>query len=240
MKKFRVYVVEDELLIARALEIAIEESGYQYVGGADNADEALSAIAEIQPDIVLLDITIAGDKDGIALAHEINKTSQTPFLFVTSHTTDQFLTRVNETHPAGFISKPFNESDIKANIMIAMNNHEARLGKQAPVLSHDEKVLALLRDTIVQYLEKEEISVEVLADAVSMSESTLRRFLKKMIDQSPGSFIREVRLEIAYGLLETQQVKSIAQVANRVGFQNVNHFSQLFEKKYDIRASSML
>ncbi|UXX78448.1 response regulator [Reichenbachiella carrageenanivorans] len=241
MNKFRVYVVEDELLIARALEIAIEESGYEYVGGTDNAGEAIKDIIEIQPDIVLLDITIAGEKDGIALAHEINKISQTPFLFVTSHTTDQFLMRVNETHPAGFISKPFNESDIKANIMIAMNNHEDRLAKQAPpVLSYDEKILGLLRENIVQHLEKEDISVESLAETVSMSESTLRRFLKKMIDQSPGNFIREVRLEVAYELLKNKQEKSISQVANQVGFQNVNHFSQLFEKKYGLRASSML
>lgn len=116
----RIYIVEDEPIIARTIKKALEEEGYIICGIANNGKEALYDIDELKPDLVLLDITLKGDVDGITIAEKLNTRGKVPFVFLTSLTDPNTTERVKHTKPAGFINKPFTVSSLRNNIEIAL------------------------------------------------------------------------------------------------------------------------
>ena len=112
----KIYIIEDEPLIAETIKTALEKEGYTIIGMTDNGKEALFDIEELQPDLILVDITLDGKMDGIEMVEHLKKKSEVPFIFLTSHSDDNTLERVKQTDPAGFIVKPFNEKTLKSNI----------------------------------------------------------------------------------------------------------------------------
>ena len=116
----KIYIVEDEPIIADTIAHALEKEGYSVCGIADNAKEALYDIDDLKPDLVLLDINIIGAISGIELAEKINEKFKIPFIFLTSQTDENTINKVKKTNPSGFISKPFNEAGLRSNIEIAL------------------------------------------------------------------------------------------------------------------------
>ncbi len=120
MEKTKVLIVEDEAIIAADLEMIMESMSFQVVGISDNSDEALDMISTRKPDLILLDINIYGERDGIELAEIIRETTKKPFIFITSYADKKTLDRAKHTLPYGYILKPFNERELKATIEIAL------------------------------------------------------------------------------------------------------------------------
>ncbi len=116
----RIFIVEDEPIIARTIKKVLEQEGYTICGMATNGKEALYDIEEQQPDLVLLDITLKGDVDGVMIAEKLNQKENIPFVFLTSLTDAKTTERVKHTKPAGFINKPFTASSLRNNIEIAL------------------------------------------------------------------------------------------------------------------------
>ena len=121
----RLFVVEDEPLIRQEICVSLEEQGYEILGSSDNADHGLKEITRLKPDLVLLDIRISGNKSGIWLAHQINKTMRTPVVFVTSYSDVSTLEKAKKEHPYGYILKPFKTDDLKATIEISLARHKS-------------------------------------------------------------------------------------------------------------------
>jgi len=126
MKYKKIYIVEDEPLIADSIKIALEKEKFTVCGIADNFEEVFEDLTTLKPDLVLLDIRLIGQKDGIDVAHEINKNHQIPFIFLTSLSDFDTVERIKITNPAGFINKPFNETGLRNNIEIALHNFQKR------------------------------------------------------------------------------------------------------------------
>ncbi|MCB0461093.1 MAG: response regulator [Flavobacteriaceae bacterium] len=119
----KIYIVEDEPLILETIKILVEEGGFQVCGTSDNAQEAIFDIDQLQPNLVLLDIILEGELDGVDLANRIRAKHNIPFIFLTSLSDEDTLKRVNETNSSGFIVKPFNENTLIANIELALYKH---------------------------------------------------------------------------------------------------------------------
>jgi len=120
----KIYIVEDEPLIADTIAHALKKEGYHVCGIADNAKEALYDIDELKPDLILLDINIIGKITGIELAEKINEKFKIPFIFLTSLSDENTINKVKKTNPSGFLNKPFNETGLKSNIEIALFKHQ--------------------------------------------------------------------------------------------------------------------
>lgn len=131
----KIYIIEDEPLIAETIKTVLEKAGYSIVGMTDNAKEALFDIEALQPDLILVDITLEGKMDGIEMAGHLKKKSDIPFIYLTSHSDEKTLERVKQTDPAGFIVKPFNEKTLQSNIEIAL--YKNKVQKQS-VSSNEE------------------------------------------------------------------------------------------------------
>ncbi|MFT5822605.1 MAG: DNA-binding LytR/AlgR family response regulator [Crocinitomix sp.] len=116
----KILIVEDEPIIADELEALLTELGYDILGIALDAEEAIEIIESKLPELVLLDISLDGDVDGVMLAEIINEKYKIPFVFLTSHTDKLTVNRVKRTNPSGFLVKPYNERELVTNVEIAL------------------------------------------------------------------------------------------------------------------------
>lgn len=126
MRRKKILIVEDQLIITMDLEYMLEDLGYQVGGISTTYEDAIAAIESNRPDLILIDIILSGEKTGIDLAHEINKSYRIPFIFLTSHADRSTIEAAKSTNPTGYIVKPFNRNDVYASIEIAFNHIETR------------------------------------------------------------------------------------------------------------------
>lgn len=123
MSHLKIYIVEDDPLISFTIETALKKHGYGICGSADNFQEAFSEIQQQNPDLVLVDIQLDGEKDGVDLAEKLDKL-EIPYIYLTSQTDPHTIKRVKETRPLGYIVKPFTENGLRSSIEIAWNNYK--------------------------------------------------------------------------------------------------------------------
>ncbi|MEL6671316.1 MAG: response regulator transcription factor [Bacteroidota bacterium] len=126
MDGIRILVVEDDIFISQDIQECLKAMDYSLAGVAYDAKEALALLPECRPDLVLLDIHLGDEADGIAVATVIRDTYQLPFIFLTSFATQSVLDRAKRTRPMGYIVKPFQEKDLFAAIEIALYNFSQR------------------------------------------------------------------------------------------------------------------
>jgi diguanylate cyclase (GGDEF)-like protein/PAS domain S-box-containing protein len=123
MKK-KILIVEDEGIVALDLQDQLQFMGYQVVGIADTAKDALKMAAKESPNLVLMDIVIKGERDGIDIARQIHDLFDIPVVFLTAYADEKTLARAKLSHPYGYIIKPFNAKMIHSNIEMALHRHE--------------------------------------------------------------------------------------------------------------------
>jgi signal transduction histidine kinase len=115
----RLLIVEDERIVAMDLRKRLEKMGHTVIENVANGNDALKLAAEHHPDLILMDIRIEGDKDGIDTASIIHNTLHIPHIFLTAHSDQSTIDRAKQTDPDGYILKPFTDRDIALNIDIA-------------------------------------------------------------------------------------------------------------------------
>jgi len=123
IKQNKILIVEDEAVIAMELEERLGRMGYEITGVCASGDAALQSIAAQRPDIVLMDICIQGDKDGVEVAAEIGARFDIPVVYVTAHSDELTLQRAKATGPFGSLLKPFRELDLHAAVEMALYKH---------------------------------------------------------------------------------------------------------------------
>jgi len=188
----KIYIVEDEPLIADTIAHALEKEGYEVCGIADNAKEALYDIDDLKPDLILLDINIIGDITGIQLAEKINEKFKIPFVFLTSLSDADTIDKVKKTNPSGFLSKPFNEAGLKSNIEIALFKHQ-QLKEEKKLINNaffikNKGELIKVNKTDINYIEAyDNYSKLICCKNAYLLSFTLKSMCEKLNDKN---FIR--------------------------------------------------
>jgi CheY-like chemotaxis protein len=116
----KILIVENEAVVARDLEQALVGLGYDVVGTAQFAAEAVGKAADSRPDLVLMDISLRGDKDGVQAAAVISQRFGTPIVFLTAHTDKATVARAQAAKPVGYIVKPFERERLHETIAAAL------------------------------------------------------------------------------------------------------------------------
>ncbi len=122
MHSTNVLIVEDDNIIATLIEYRLKKLGYGIFGKARNETETLQSIGNNYPDIILMDINLNDETDGIMLAKKISRIKKIPIVYLTAHTDQETLNKVKETTPSGFIIKPFNDDDLRVSIELAISS----------------------------------------------------------------------------------------------------------------------
>jgi len=116
----RLLIVEDDMIVATYLQETLIRLGYSVVGIAESGDQALTQIAAFIPDLILMDVQIKGEFDGIETAKRVPGHLDIPVIYVSAHSDDPTLTRAGATIPSGFLIKPVQERLLHANITTAL------------------------------------------------------------------------------------------------------------------------
>ncbi len=124
MGEIHILVVEDETLIARDLMASLAQMGYHVSGTATSGEEALGLVEQHSPDLVLMDIILGGEMDGIKAAEEVRNRFNTPVIYITACSDDGVLNRAKLTEPFGYIIKPFEDDELHLTIEMALYKHK--------------------------------------------------------------------------------------------------------------------
>lgn len=130
--------VEDNPLHQEFLFVATQELGYELSGLTDNAKDAVSLLFSTKPDVVLLDIEIRGQQDGISLANRINQLQPLPIIYTTARADRETIDRAKDTLPYGYLVKPFTKEDLQAALEIAIFRFAAERQKQEDIQSNQD------------------------------------------------------------------------------------------------------
>ena len=137
VKKTKILIVEDEGIIAMDVKRRLERAGYQVTGIADNSADTFLSVGENRPDLVMMDIIIQGERDGIETAMDLRKICDIPVVFLTSHSDPATVQRAKTAMPYGYLVKPFQERELATTLEMALYRHQAekRLAEQATMLN---------------------------------------------------------------------------------------------------------
>ena len=114
-----VLIVEDELIIALMIERMVQNLGHKVLAKVTSGEAAIEAAKEHRPDVILMDIRLQGEMDGIDAMSVIRRTSNIPVIFITGNSDENYRKRVEEADPLGFLTKPITQGDLSRSFSCA-------------------------------------------------------------------------------------------------------------------------
>lgn len=140
MRHARIYLVEDDYVVAKNLSFQLEGLGYLVVGISETGEEGLLNILKEKPDLVILDIDLAGLMNGIEVGKKLNEQLQIPFIYITAHADAATMTEALPTEPWAYLAKPFNETTLRSSIELALyKSHQQKQQVPAETEIRDKK-----------------------------------------------------------------------------------------------------
>lgn len=124
-KKARILIVEDEVVVAEDIKKRLLDLGYEVASIEHTGHGAIEAAEKTNPDLVLMDIMLKGNMDGIKAAGVIKDRLKLPVIFLTAFSDDETLSRAKITEPYGYLLKPFEERELHSTIEMAFYKHKA-------------------------------------------------------------------------------------------------------------------
>ena len=140
MAKTSVLVVEDESIVSKDIQHSLKKLGYNVVGAASTGEKAFELAASERPDIILMDIMLKGDINGIETAERVKRELNIPVIYLTAYADESTLSKAKVTEPFGYIIKPFKEVDLHTSIEMALYKYS----KEKEVLKERDLFYSLI------------------------------------------------------------------------------------------------
>jgi diguanylate cyclase (GGDEF)-like protein/PAS domain S-box-containing protein len=199
--KARILVVEDEAIVAQDLQSTLNRLGYDALAPVASGEAALARLAEARPDLVLMDIHLAGSMDGIATAEKVRERWDAPVVYLTAHSDDATFRRAKLTQPHAYVLKPFEERELTIAIDVALYRHSV------------ERKLRQVERWLASTLES-------MGDAVIATDSAGRVTFANEVAESLTGWRRSEalgrRLDEVLGLLDGATRAPVADIVRRV------------------------
>ena len=140
--KKSVLMVEDEAIVTEDIGAALKRFGYRVSAVVDTGAAAIEAVKKEKPDLIIMDIRLKGDIDGIETADRISETS-TPVVYITGYGDKETIDRAKKTRPCAIVHKPFDDKDLYTAVELALYSHEIEsdLKKKNEVLEEANKLM---------------------------------------------------------------------------------------------------
>lgn len=149
----KVLIVEDETLIAARLSIELDELGYEVTGMVTRAEQALVHCRQSAPDIILLDVKLKGEMDGIQLAHRLNEEVGIPIIYLTANADEATFERARETRPYAFLSKPYDRLDLQRSLALVagrLNENDVSSARPGASYQLSDRIFVRYKDKMVK------------------------------------------------------------------------------------------
>ena len=209
----KILIVEDEMLIAANLAMQLKNIGYSITDTIPRGEDAVEAIKKDRPDLVLMDINLKGEMDGIETAAKMQEGIPMPIIYLTANNDDAHFERAKTTNPYAFLSKPFKKLDLKHAIELAeekilMERSKPETKPEKFVLNdrifvrHNEVMVKIIIDDIY-YLEADRNYCHVHTKA---STYLLVNTLKNMEDKLPSEQFQRIHRSFIVNLKHVDEV----------------------------------
>lgn len=149
MDKIKILIVEDEIIVATDIEDTLVSLGYLVSGILSSGEDAIEHAQAHRPDLVLMDIMLEGDIDGITTANNIRQQFNIPVIFLTAYSNEKTIERAKIAKPYGYILKPFRETDLYTSIEIAFYKHRI----ERKLIEETENALAAIIGSTEVFIE---------------------------------------------------------------------------------------
>lgn len=204
MPKTNVLVVEDESIVSKDIQHSLKKLGYNVVGAASTGERAFELASSEKPDIILMDIMLKGEMNGIETAQKVKEELQIPVIYLTAYADESTLEKAKVTEPYGYIIKPFKEVDLHTSIEMALY----KFSKEKEVLKARDLFYSLIenkdskdfifvksKSRLVKIKTSDIYFVEALKDYVVIntldSRYTIHSTMKDIVAKlEPENFIR--------------------------------------------------
>lgn len=206
----KLMVVEDAPIVRMFVESCAVKLGHRIVAAVGESEEALAMLEQVSPDLVLMDVSINGQMDGVELAAKLRNRYHLPVVYLTARHDDQTLARARRTLPVGYVVKPFTEVDLKAALMVAMdqvgrrrddlgNGYEycARTrslflgGELVPLTSKETSLFSLLYNCCGEVVPYEQINDRVWGKVI-VGNAAMRALVLRLRKKVPGLSVTTV------------------------------------------------
>ena len=212
MKK-NVLIVEDESIVALEISDFVEELGFNVIKIVSSAKKALDAVHSNRLDLVLMDVQIKGDIDGISCSKEIKKIKDIPIIYISAFSDDETLTRAIETNPSSYLVKPFNTKELKVAMSIA-TKIESEILKVGDILFDDEFSFdtkdgeLIMLGEVIHLTKQEKLLLKLLISSKNsiVSIYSLENYIwphKSSNENTRRALISRLRTKLKYKFLET-------------------------------------
>ncbi len=200
-EKTRVMIVEDEAIVSMDIQDSLVHLGYEVAATATSGEDAIELAGEHRPDMVLMDIMLMGDMDGIEAAKVIRERFSIPIIYLTAYSSNDMLEKAMITGPYSYLIKPFNKEELNSAIRIGIYKHKMDM---AIVRAHDELEIAYnelrsldgIKQRIIDNVSHElktPLSISLMSLEFAMTENRndeVERYLK----MAKGAMDRQARI----------------------------------------------
>jgi len=232
MNKPIILIVEDELIIALDIKEILIEEGYESVLNVATVEDAIKTIENNTVALVLIDINLKQDKDGVDLGTYLLEKDRIPFIYVTSYSDKTTLERVSETRPHGFLVKPFKPIDLKTTISIVLNNF---IHRNIDVLRQDKEIktdIPFILKQSIRYIDEnisKKIKISDLAKQTRWESQHFNRLFTQYVGITPYKYIVSKKVDKAKTMLAETTIP-ITQISFELGFKSHSNFCSIFKK----------
>jgi PAS domain S-box-containing protein len=206
MSETSIFIVEDELIEAEDIRQTLHAQGYSVTGIARTGESVLESLKEHHPDLVLMDIHLAGRMDGVDTAEQIRLLYNIPVIFLTSHADETTLCRAKVTEPYGYVLKPFDERELHSAIEMGLYKH--RMEELAQENERTIRVLANAIPDAVMLLDHQQ-HILALNDAMArrLGDNYTKGDRVPSVQFDPDGMLTSLELQISEILQGTHHVR---------------------------------
>jgi DNA-binding LytR/AlgR family response regulator len=204
MPGIKIVLVEDDWIIAKEIAYSLQDFGFEVMGTYDTGEEALKAIAQHQPNIVLLDISLAGELSGIDIAKKL-KEEKVPFIFLTALADAETINQAKLAEPYAYLVKPVKPESLYSTIEITLHNAQSRRGAiTTPPLKEglkiDESIFVKAKNRLERLLLKDILWIEASDIYALVSTATGKHLVNSSLKAVEEGFpsARFIRVHRSY------------------------------------------
>jgi len=164
-ERLRILIVEDDMVIAANISLQLTKLGYEVTGIESRGEEAIHHAKENLPDIILMDINLKGQIDGVETAKSIQKFSDIPLIYLTGNSDEVSFQKAKETHPFAFISKPFNKLNLERTVALVVE----KITEETNSPKKEIAIVAAMEDRI--FIRSQKKLIKVMLDEILYIEA---------------------------------------------------------------------
>jgi len=228
-KDIRVLIVEDEIILAMAMEMSLQEMGYIVSGIETTATNAINHAKNNRPDIVIMDINL-NDSSGIDAANEIWKSFNIPIVFLTSYTNDNTINQAMSCEPYGYLIKPCKDKELKATIKMALHKHKYFFSNKENKPKKSKYII--IDDNLTFDIAK----TELLRNGEKVKLTKNEKKLFEVMSQKAGEIVSFEQISIYIWREELYDMGKLRTLIYRLRQKlNTNPFENLYESGYKLK-----